>query len=173
MSIVHGTAVLQKLSWYSARRPKCRSISSRYAVVDDRLLIRRLIILRQPVCTSPEAFMKVVTNKELYDKICSTLDATRVGDPEHFVAVCVSDPLKALVGPYYQVSRSFLFASQLGRRELISALRDYFEERYARNESHTRRDVRRPARDVGREDDVWLGCSGSQDRSHPQVVGQP
>ena len=72
--------------------------------------------------------MKVVTNKEVYDKICGSLDATRIGDPEHFVAVCVSDPLKALVGPYYQVSRSFLFLSPFSRRQLISALRDHFEE---------------------------------------------
>jgi hypothetical protein len=57
--------------------------------------------------------MKVVTNKEVYDKICGSLDATRVGDPDHYVGVCISDPLKALMGPYHQVSRSFSFASRV------------------------------------------------------------
>ena len=57
--------------------------------------------------------MKVVTNKELYDSICDALEPSRIGDPEHYVGVCVSDPLKALVGPYYQVSRSFSFASRV------------------------------------------------------------
>jgi len=57
------------------------------------------------VCTSPEAFMKVLTDKELYDKLCDSMASSRIGDPEHWCAVCVSDPIKALEGPYHQVSR--------------------------------------------------------------------
>ena len=54
--------------------------------------------------------------------MCDALAATRIGDPEHYYGVCVSDPIKALEGPYQEVSRSFLFAlREAGRRELISA----------------------------------------------------
>jgi hypothetical protein len=65
--------------------------------------------------------MKVLTDKELYDKLCDSMAASRIGDPEHWCGVCVSDPLKALEGPYHQVSRSFPFAYWRGRLELISA----------------------------------------------------
>jgi hypothetical protein len=61
--------------------------------------------------------LKVVTNKELYDSMCDALAAARIGDPEHDYGVCVSDPIKALEGPYQEVSRSFfclLYVKQAG-----------------------------------------------------------
>ena len=57
--------------------------------------------------------MKVVTDQEKYNAIKDKLAATRIGDPVHYHGICVSDPLKALVGPFQEVSRSFSFASHV------------------------------------------------------------
>ena len=90
-----------------------------------RLVVKKTLTIDEPVCTSPEAFLKVVTNKELYDSMVDALAATRIGDPEHYYGVCVSDPIKALEGPYQEVSRSFLFVlREAARRELIFAAQD-------------------------------------------------
>ena len=65
-------------------------------------------IFRHPVCTSPEVFLKVVQDKELYQTIQDRLSAVRIGDPELYHGIAVGDPFKALIGPIHEVSCSFI-----------------------------------------------------------------
>jgi hypothetical protein len=59
------------------------------------------------VATTPEAFLAVVNDAELYPRILKAMEVTRVGEIEHFFFVPVSDPFKALVGPVTEITSAF------------------------------------------------------------------
>jgi hypothetical protein len=60
----------------------------------------------QPVCTNTEDYLKDILNKEVFDVSEDKLDVGKVGEVERYHGNRVSDPLKALVGPAYEVSGS-------------------------------------------------------------------